>query len=163
MRHVFPKGTLRNSGGGFGMASADAVYGPSRPGTILGIARSIANPTFRWLEQAEPWLRFAVPTLLTLFLICLAASAGMQVLESRKDALQDAADEIDVIATLATAKLQQPNLFDRSAASRELETLARSLPDAALSRGRTLLLVDEAGMVLAAYPRSERIPERLTD
>src|SRR5918997_895440 len=115
MRHVFPKGTLRNSGGGFGMASADAVYGPSRPGTILGIARSIANPTFRWLEAAEPWLRFAVPALLTVFLICLAVSAGLQVMESRKDALQDAADEIDIIATLAAAKLQQPNLFDRSA------------------------------------------------
>src|SRR3712207_7431869 len=54
----------------------------------------------------SPWLRFAVPTLLTVFLICLAVSAGMQVLESRKDALQDAADEIDIIATLAAAKLQ---------------------------------------------------------
>src|ERR671920_2309752 len=102
------------------MASADAVYGPARPGTILGIARSIANPTFRRLEQAEPWLRYAVPALLTLFLICLAASAGLQVLENRKDALQDAADEIDVIATLAAAKVQQPTLLDRQAAAREL-------------------------------------------
>jgi two-component system cell cycle sensor histidine kinase PleC len=145
------------------MASADAVYGPSRPGTILGIARSIANPTFRWLEQAEPWLRFAVPTLLTVFLICLAISAGMQVLDSRKDALQDAADEIDIIATLAVAKLQQPLLLDRSAASRELDTLARSLPEAALSRGRMLLLLDQGSTVLAAYPASGRAPERLMD
>src|SRR3712207_4901909 len=101
------------------MGSADAVCAAARAGTILGIARSIGNPTFRRLEQAESWLRYAVPTLLTVFLICLAVSAGMQVLENRRDALQDAADEIDIIATLAAAKLQQPNLFDRSAAARE--------------------------------------------
>lgn len=145
------------------MMSADAVCGPARPGTILGIARSIANPTYRRLERAEPWLRFALPALVVLFLICLVFSAAMQVWESRKDALQDAADEIDVIATLAAAKVQQPNLFDRSAASRELETLARSLPESAVSRGRTLLLVDEGGTVLAAYPRSGKTPERLID
>jgi two-component system cell cycle sensor histidine kinase PleC len=145
------------------MGGADAAYGPARTGTILGIARSIANPTFRRLEQAEPWLRFAVPALLTVFLICLAVSASMQVLDNRRDALQDAADEIDIIATLAAAKLQQPNLFDRSAAARELDTLARSLPESALTRGRTLLLVDEGGTVLAEYPRTGKAPERLLD
>ena len=143
------------------MMSADAVCESARTGTILGIARSIANPTFRRLEQAEPWLRFAVPALLTAFLICLAASAGMQVLDNRRDALQDAADEIDIIATLATAKLQQPSLLDRLAGSNELQTLARSLPNPALSRGRTLLLVDEGGTILAAYPHPATTPERL--
>jgi two-component system, cell cycle sensor histidine kinase PleC len=145
------------------MASADAAYGPARDGTILGIARCIGNPAFRRLERAEPWLRYAVPALLTVFLICLAASAGLQMLESRRDALQDAADEIDVIATLAAAKVQQPTLLDRQAAARELDVLARSLPQSALSRGRTLLLVDEGGTVLAAYPASNPIPERLLD
>src|SRR3712207_8457149 len=73
----------------------------------------------------SPWLRFAVPTLLTVFLICLAVSAGLQILESRKDALQDAADEIDVIATLAAAKLHQPNLFDRRSEEHTSELQSR--------------------------------------
>jgi two-component system, cell cycle sensor histidine kinase PleC len=143
--------------------SADTVCEPARADTILGIARSIGNPAFRRLERAEPWLRFAVPALLAVFLACLAVSAGLQILENRKEALQDAADEIDIVATLAAIKLQQPNLFDRLAASRELETLARSLPDSALSRGRTLLLVDAGGTVLAAYPPTSTAPQRLTD
>jgi two-component system cell cycle sensor histidine kinase PleC len=143
--------------------SADTVCEPARADTILGIARSIGNPAFRRLERAEPWLRFAVPALLAVFLACLAVSACLQILENRKEALQDAADEIDIVATLAAIKLQQPNLFDRLAASRELETLARALPDSALSRGRTLLLVDAGGTVLAAYPPTNAAPQRLTD
>jgi two-component system, cell cycle sensor histidine kinase PleC len=145
------------------MAGADAACVSARADTILGIARSIANPTFRRLEQAEPWLRFAVPGLLAAFLLCLAVSAGFQVMESRREALQDAADEIDIVATLAAAKVQQPDLFDRSAASRELDRLSRSLPESALSRGRTLLLVDQGGTVLAAYPQTAKAPERLID
>ena len=84
--------------------SADTVCEPARADTILGIARSIGNPAFRRLERAEPWLRFAVPALLAVFLACLAVSAGLQILENRKEALQDAADEIDVLATLAAIK-----------------------------------------------------------
>ncbi|MDQ4135389.1 MAG: PAS-domain containing protein, partial [Pseudomonadota bacterium] len=143
--------------------SADAVCEPARTDTILGIARSIANPTFRRLARAEPWLRFAVPALLAVFLTVLAGSAGLQILENRKEAIKDAADEIDVIATLAAAKIQQPNLFDRVAAARELETLARALPESTLSRGRTLLLIDAGGTVLAAHPPGSKAPQRLTD
>ena len=138
--------------------SADAVCDPARTDTILGIARCIANPTFRRLARAEPWLRFAVPALLVVFLACLAVSAGVQIQENRKEALKDAADEIDVIATLAAAKIQQPNLLDRLSASRELGVLARSLPESALSHGRTLLLIDAGGTVLAAYPPSDKTP-----
>jgi two-component system, cell cycle sensor histidine kinase PleC len=142
--------------------SAD-VCEPARADTILGIARSIGNPTFHRLARAEPWLRFAVPALLAVFLACLAASAGLQILENRREAIQDAADEIDVIATLAALKIQQPNLLDRVAAARQLEDLARDLPESAVSRGRTLLLVDAGGTVLATYPPAAGAPQRLTD
>jgi two-component system cell cycle sensor histidine kinase PleC len=145
------------------MATADAVCESARTGTILGVARSIANPTYRRLEQAEPWLRFAVPALLLLFLISFALSAGMQILDARKEALQDAADDIDVIATLAATRLQHPNLLDRSAAAHDLDRLVRALPDSALAHGRTLLLLDGGGAVVAAYPPSAAVPARLLD
>ena len=44
-----------------------------------------------------------------------------------------------------------------------MEALARALPESAVSRGRTLLLVDAGGTVLAAYPPSTGAPQRLTD
>ncbi|HZB69168.1 MAG TPA: PAS-domain containing protein, partial [Sphingomicrobium sp.] len=44
-----------------------------------------------------------------------------------------------------------------------MEALARVLPESAVSRGRTLLLVDAGGTVLAAYPPSVSAPQRLTD
>ncbi|HEX2727948.1 MAG TPA: PAS domain-containing sensor histidine kinase, partial [Beijerinckiaceae bacterium] len=145
------------------MVSADAVCEPVRTGTILGIARSIANPTYRRLVHAEPWLRLAVPTLLSIFLLSLAVSAGLQIWQSRNVTLQDASDGIDVIATLAAAKLQQPDLSSRSAAARDLDLLARALPASAFAHGRTLLLADNSGLILAAHPASQPVPQRLSD
>jgi two-component system cell cycle sensor histidine kinase PleC len=145
------------------MASADAVCEPARSGTILGIARSIANPTYRRLVDAEPWLRLAVPALLSIFLFSLALSAGLQLWQGRSDTLQDASDNIDVIATLAAAKLQQPDMSSRSAAAHDLDLLARALPASAFAHGRTLLLVDDAGLIMAAHPASQPVPQRLID
>jgi len=57
------------------MAGAATASVPARAGTILGVTRSDANPTYRRLEQYEPLLRLAVPAILALFLLTLAASA----------------------------------------------------------------------------------------
>ena len=87
------------------MGGADTACGPARAGTILGITRSLAHPAFRRLEWAEPWLRLAVPALLVVFLVTLAASAYTQVRHSRESALLDAIDDVDVLATLAAVQL----------------------------------------------------------
>jgi two-component system cell cycle sensor histidine kinase PleC len=144
------------------MASADAACGPARVRTILGITRSAGHPTYGRLERAEPWLRRAVPALLALFLLALAASAWLQARDGRADALRDATDDIDVLATLAAMHLQSP-LGDRPAAAAQLAGLARSLPASAFARGRTLLLTDGSGAVLATYPASDSVPPTLTD
>jgi len=87
------------------MAGAVTACVPARAGTILGVTRSDANPTYRRLEQYEPLLRLAVPALLILFLITLAGSAWVQIRDGRKDTLFDAINDIDIIASLSAAKL----------------------------------------------------------
>src|SRR3954453_53315 len=144
------------------MASADAACGPARLRKILGITRCAGRPTYGRLERAEPWLRRAVPALLALFLLALAASAWLQARDGRADALRDATDDIDVLATLAAMHLQSP-LGDRPAAEAQLAGLAGSLPASAFARGRTLLLTDGSGAVLATYPASDSVPPTLTD
>jgi two-component system cell cycle sensor histidine kinase PleC len=146
------------------MAGAVTACVPARAGTILGVTRSDANPTYRRLEQYEPWLRLAVPALLALFLITLAASAWIQVRENRKDTLVDAITDIDIIASLAAAKLgDRAAPADRAGAAAQLAALAKSMPESSLAHSRTLLLVDRGGMILAAHPPAAATPRTLAD
>lgn len=146
------------------MAGAVTACVPARAGTILGVARSDANPTYRRLEQYEPMLRLAVPAVLALFLITLATTAWIQVREGRKETVLDAISDIDVIASLAAAKFADRRApADRAAASAQLGELAKGMPASALSESRSLLLVDDSGAVLAAYPPSETAPSQLNE
>jgi two-component system, cell cycle sensor histidine kinase PleC len=145
------------------MGGADAACAPARAGTILGITRSLAHPALRRVEWAEPWLRFAVPALLVVFLITLAASAYTQVRDSRESALLDAIDDVDVLATLAAVQMAREGLPGGGEASARLSGLARSLPPSALGRGRTLVLADGDGRILAAAPPIGGLPATLGD
>src|SRR5215213_3623468 len=144
------------------MAGAVTAGVPARAGTILGVTRSDANPTYRRLERYEPLLRLAVPAVLILFLITLAGSAWVQIRDGRKDTLFDAI--IDIDASLSAAKLGAvPALRDRAQAAAQLERLAKDMPPSALTQSRTLMLVDQAGTILAVYPPMRDMPGKLTD
>lgn len=146
------------------MAGAATASVPARAGTILGVTRSDANPTYRRLEQYEPLLRLAVPALLALFLLTLAASAWIQVRDGRESTLADAVADIDIIASLAAVKLGvHPAPTDRNAAAAQLDALVRTIPPSALAQSRTLVLVNAAGKVLATHPVTTSIPATLLD
>jgi two-component system cell cycle sensor histidine kinase PleC len=146
------------------MAGAATASVPARAGTILGVTRSDANPTYRRLEQYEPLLRLAVPALLALFLLTLAASAWIQVRDGRESTLADAVADIDIIASLAAVKLGvHPAPADRNAAAAQLDALVRTIPPSALAQSRTLVLANAAGKVLATHPVTTSIPATLLD
>jgi two-component system cell cycle sensor histidine kinase PleC len=146
------------------MAGATTSASPARAGTILGVTRSIANPAFRRLEQYESWLRLAVPALLALFLVTLAASAWIQVRDSREETVLDAIGDIDIIGTLAAAKMgANPAPGTRQAANAQLSQLAQSMPPGALLKSRVLLLADAAGVVQATYPSGIVAPATLVE
>jgi two-component system, cell cycle sensor histidine kinase PleC len=142
------------------MGGANAACVPVRTGTILGVTRSIAAG--HRLERFEPWLRIAVPCLLALFLLALTVSTWIQVVESREEALADAAADIDVIATLAATSLVG-QMGDGNVGDGRLAAFAQSLPTQALSSGRTMLIARETGAIVSAYPSSGPRPVRLND
>jgi two-component system, cell cycle sensor histidine kinase PleC len=135
------------------MAGAETACVPGRAGTILGISRSFASTDYGRLGQYEPWLRLAVPALLAVFLVTLAASAWIQVRESREEAIVDAINDIDVMATLTALKLGAITApTDHAEAAAQLAKLAKDLPAGVLQRGRTLMLADRNGRVQASHP-----------
>ena len=144
--------------------AAETACAPARAGTILGVTRSIASPAYRYLEKFEPRLRLAVPALLALFLLTLAASVFVQLRDGREEALVDAINDIDIIATLSAAKFgARPAPLDHAEAATLLNSFAKELPAGAFARGRTILLVDNAGAVKAAYPLGSTAPRSLND
>ncbi len=132
------------------MAGADAACAYARAGTILGIARTAPHPAYGRLERIEPWLRLAVPPLLALFLLTLAASAWIQARDGRSEALSDATSDIDIVATLVAGELQRAGLSGGSPA--QLDALARGLPAAALARGRSLVVAGPDGRIAGTHP-----------
>lgn len=146
------------------MAGAVTACVPARAGTILGVARSDANPAYRRLEQYESLLRLAVPAVLILFLVTLAGSAWVQIRDGRKDTLRDAIHDIDIIASLSAAKLgayEAPK--GKAQAVALLNALAKDMPASALSHNRSVLLIDQDGAVLSVYPPAEGAPLTLSE
>ena len=129
------------------MAGADAACVPARAGTILGVPRTVALADR--LQGAQPWLRLAVPVLLGVFLVTLAVGAWIQAGHGRDEALIDAVADIDVIALAAAAGLARSAEGQPEA---RLAAVARGLPQAATGNGRSLVLADGAGAILAAHP-----------
>jgi len=146
------------------MAGAVTACVPARAGTILGVARSDANPAYRRLEQYESLLRLAVPAVLILFLVTLAGSAWIQIRDGRRDTMLDAIQDIDIIASLSAAKLANYRApADHAQAAAQLVALAKEMPASAFNHSRRLLLINQSGAVLAAYPQADNAPRLLAE
>ena len=116
------------------MAGAATACVPARAGTILGVTRSDANPTYRRLEQYEPLLRLAVPAILALFLLTLAASAWIQVREGRESTLARRGRGYRHHRLAVGCQAWRSSApADRNAAAAQLDAVVRGMPAAALT------------------------------
>ncbi|MEN3930443.1 ATP-binding protein [Microvirga sp. W0021] len=138
---------------------AETAVAPVRAATILGIARSATNPAFRHIARMEPWLRYVIPALVGCFLLTLATGVWLQSRAARQAILDEAIGNIDIVATLSATKFDQTRaMTEVSDAMAKLTAFAKLLPATSLTQGRTLLLTNVDGAVLASYPTSQNIP-----
>src|SRR5476651_2334784 len=146
------------------MARAGAASASARPDSIQGLAQSIAKPAYRRLLTAEPLLRRAVPVLIIAFLATICVGAAVQVLDHRRQALNDMMVALDAVAEIAAERLQQPLAQPADALARPQEVLARALPPWATAAGRRFILTNAEGVVAAATPAADAtIGRRLID
>ena len=143
------------------MARAEVASASTRDDSIKGLAQSIAKPAYRRLLTAEPLLRRAVPVLIIAFLATICVGTVVQVLDHRRQTLNDMVRTLDAVADLAAVRL------DRSPADalkRPQEVLARALPAWANGSGRQYLLTNAEGIVLATSPAlDDTVGRRLID
>ena len=148
------------------MARADvaSASASARSDSIQGLAQSIAKPAYRRLLTAEPLLRRAVPVLIIAFLATIFVGAIVQVLDHRRQSLNDRFIALDAAADIAAERLQQPLAHTADALARPEEVLARALPPWATSAGRRFILTNAEGVVAAATPAADAtIGRRLID
>src|SRR5215471_12856948 len=120
--------------------------------SIKGLAQSIAKPAYRRLLVAEPALRRAVPVLIIAFLVTMAVGAGVQVHDHRRQAIATIVTDIDSIADLVAARLDQAIATTRADPRRAQELLDRALGARATEGGRQILISDLDGNIVAAAP-----------
>jgi two-component system, cell cycle sensor histidine kinase PleC len=139
------------------MARGDAASASVHTDSIKGLAQSVADPAYRRLLTAEPLLRRAVPVLIVAFLVTIGFGTVIQVLEQRRQALQDGRAELETLAEVVAERLSRPGAFE--APYEPQVALERALPSAGLAR-RRIVVSDVADHVVAAWPARSVTPGR---
>jgi two-component system cell cycle sensor histidine kinase PleC len=142
------------------MARAGAASASAHPDSIKGLAQSIAKPAYRRLLTAEPLLRRAVPVLIIAFLATICVGAVVQVLDQRRQTLDNSFLALDAVAELATERLSLPLKQESDVVARPQEILNRALPVWATTGGRQFILTNADGVVMATTPAGDGIVGR---
>ena len=138
------------------MARAHAVNESLREQAVRGLARSLSRPAYQRLLEAEPLLRRAVPILIVVFLVTVAAGAAMQIVGHRQQALTEAQDLLVLMTGMTADNLAKHSGKELKAKIGEL--LQKSLPQRALVKGRRYFVTDAAGGVVASIPENSSLP-----
>src|SRR5690348_17098722 len=146
------------------MARADAASASAHPDSIKGLAQSIAKPAYWRLLNAEPLLRRAVPVLIIAFLATICVGALVQILDQRRQALNNEAVSIEAAADLAAERLREPPKKSATAIEYLQQALSNVLPPWSMSTGQRFKFTNYDCVVSAASPGSEAvIGRRLID
>lgn len=129
---------------------ATPARAPARAATILGVAKSISHPALGRLVAAEPWLKLAVPCLLGVFVLTLAISATLQAISSRTESVNEAVVTIDLLASSIANAARTPEGADATAIATHL--LEAHAPSQALAAGRSAIITDSQGVIVASTP-----------
>ena len=135
------------------MARAETASASLRSDSIRGMAQSIANPAYRRLLTAEPVLRRAVPVLIVAFMLTICIGAAVQVLEHRRQVILDCIRTSEALADHLAAALDRTARDGRPTLPRSSETLTHALPAWAAGAGRSILVADVDGAIIASVPK----------
>lgn len=121
---------------------------------LRGHVKLLAEPAYRRLLKAEPLLRRSIPVLIVVFVLTLAFVRASYLLSDRTAILNEAQDDLSLIAAALTAQLNGAEaVLPQSGFKTALQAaLADALPPRATSDGRQIIVTDAAGAVAATAP-----------
>jgi two-component system cell cycle sensor histidine kinase PleC len=132
------------------MARAEVASASVSSDSIKGLAQSIAKPAYRRLLTAEPALRRAVPALIIAFLLTICVGAIVQVLDHRRQAINDIVKHIEGSADFLVERLQRLEQPKGDKPDRRLQSeLERTMPSWGRAPGRQVLVANSDGVIVA--------------
>ncbi len=132
------------------MARAEVASASVSSDSIKGLAQSIAKPAYRRLLTAEPALRRAVPALIIAFLLTICVGAIVQVLDHRRQAINDIVKQIEGSADFLVERLQRLEQPKGDKPDRRLQSeLERTMPSWGRAPGRQVLVANSEGVIVA--------------
>jgi two-component system, cell cycle sensor histidine kinase PleC len=132
------------------MARAEVASASVSSDSIKGLAQSIAKPAYRRLLTAEPALRRAVPALIIAFLLTICVGAIVQVLDHRRQAINDIVKQIEGSADFLVERLQRLEQPKGDKHDRRLQSeLERTMPSWGRAPGRQVLVANSEGVIVA--------------
>ena len=134
------------------MARAYTASASLRSDSIKGLAGSIANPAYRRLLTAEPLLRRAVPVLIVAFMLTICVGAAVQVLEHRRQVIVDSVRTGEALADHLATALDRVARDGKPVLPRTSEALSHAVPAWAEGAGRSILIADANGDIVASAP-----------
>ncbi len=132
------------------MARVNAANDRLRADSIMGVARTIVHPLQIRLEPFEPALKLVIPVLVAVFTVLLAVGATLLLTASRQDAIQDALDDLELVASLAQRDIAANAASVRTAPSPL--TIQSLIHGKSTANGRQVIVTDPAGVILASHP-----------
>jgi two-component system, cell cycle sensor histidine kinase PleC len=127
---------------------------------IVGLAGSAKRPIFRHYMMLEPWVRRAVPAMILVFVATLAMVSFLIGHEALERTLQDAIGDLEIFAAAATDNF---TYMLEKAAQNPAAVLERVVPPRAAARGQSVLVSNEGGEIIAAYPADITVHGQLPD
>ncbi|MGB3539602.1 MAG: ATP-binding protein [Mesorhizobium sp.] len=123
---------------------------------LIGNMRLIAEPAYRKLLAAEPFLRRLIPALIVVFLIVVAALRFLSLMNWHDEVERNA----KAVLMLAAGELLNSDVTATGGAQTLLDRMAR---EGAVSRNHVLAITDGSFKIIAATPQSSDWQSRSLD
>ncbi|MGL4440623.1 MAG: hypothetical protein ACRCUE_15270, partial [Bosea sp. (in: a-proteobacteria)] len=116
----------------------------------MGVARSVSHPMQVALDLSEPWLKLAIPVLVAIFAVTLGLAGTLFLNANQRDTLEDASNDMDVIASLVVREIgANPGIVRGNVYPIQIQ----GLHNTTFALGRQIMVTNTAGDIVASEPR----------
>ena len=155
-------------------APAEGYYAPKggrmrRSQSLSGHARLVAGPAYSKLLAVEPYLRLAVPPLIIIFLVALAAARSLSLLDWRDEVEQRARMQLSVASSHLSALIDSAAKADSALTTGDLQPLIETVKSTGVvARSTWIAITDDAYRIVAStgangYQAGDILDRSVTD
>ena len=145
------------------MAREGVASTGTRAASIQGMAGSFERPTYRRIVNAEPWLRRLIPLLVVILVGLIATFATLEAISSRTETIIQANRNLALISTLVKSEIGRNLSNPASAEANPVLILQTAISAEVVTSDLGIVLTDQTGFIIAAWPQSNLLKGRLPD